>query len=60
MGQEHVRHNKHSLIAQKQPVYPYPSQTEDNNADRQTENKPVSKIDGLAFWVKSVKVINNM
>lgn len=52
-----VRHNKHSLRAQKQPVYPNPSQTEDNNADRQRENKPVAKIDQLAFWVKSAKVI---
>lgn len=60
ISQEHVRRNKHSLRAQKQPVYPSPSQTEDNNADRQRENKPVAKIDQLAFWVKSAKVTNNI
>lgn len=59
MGQAHLKHNEHSLRAQKQPMYPYPRQTQDNNADGQRENKPVSKIDGLAFWVKSVKVTIN-
>lgn len=51
----YVLNNLHSLAAQEQPVHPEPSQDQHDEGDRETEQKPGSKIHHFSIWVVAVK-----